>query len=125
VSSMCLGLSSAPGGLWPAMTVRGDREAIAVQDDGEPEEVVAVPVRHVDRGQVPAAGLDPPGQGGCLGRGQEGIDEHGILTAHDQGRAHRSPRAGAQPRRQVIAREYQLGCHEHIPAQLTHPGVLL
>ena len=54
--------------------------------------MIAVPVSHVDRGEVLSGGRDPAGQGSRLGRGHERVDEHRVALASDERRRDRRPR---------------------------------
>ena len=55
------------------------------------EEMVAVAVRVVDRGQVLAMCCDPLPQSICLFDREHGVDEHGVSLAIDKGRRDRRP----------------------------------
>ena len=67
-----------------------DRDGLRVreplEDHAESEPMVAVPVSHVDRGQVFAGGHDPIGELGGLAGGHDGIGEYGVALTGDEGR---------------------------------------
>ncbi len=69
----------------------GFRLRMRFEDGVQPEEVVGVPVRDVDLGQVLAGSGQPVGELLRLAFGNERVDEDGIAVAGDQRRRRRWP----------------------------------
>jgi hypothetical protein len=73
----------------------------AVKNHAETKVMIAVPVSHVDRGEVLSGGGYPTCEGSCLGRGHQRVDEHRVALTSDERRRDRRPRLVLDAWRQV------------------------